>query len=334
MIENKFTFDEKQFEFNVQHHSDDNATFIECVHNEDYYAWSLTMNEKTNSESNKYLKFPITPSYLHKLLYQYKVGSLDKIYEFKFPEKYKVPSSNIMFELCIKLPYDENLVDTIPFFLEPSEISDSDRFNKKLLNLKESMVAEKKNELESLKDELESLKNEFVSLKNKHDNITNLLSNYVTKDELENKLENELDSFTDNDAFNELKHELTHQYATKSELLSHAAKCEFANNEMKAGLKNNYVTNSALMDYAATRSGLVNYVMKGELANYAAKSELDNYSTKSDNAATKSELANYSTKSELANYATKSELANYSTKSELANYATTSELANYVIKPT
>ena len=270
MTENKFTFNEKEFEINVRYNLND-TTFIECVHNEDYYAWSLTMNEKTTTESNNYLNFPITPSYLHKLLYQYKEGSLDKIYEFKFPETYEDPSLNIMFELCIKLPYDENLVDTFHFYLEPSEISDSDRFNKKLLNLKESMVAEKKNELEllkdelvSLKDELVSLKNEFASLKDKYNNITHLLGNY---------------------------------YGT--------------NNEIKTELKNNYVTNSALMDYAATRSGLENYVMKGELANYAVKSELDNYSTKSDNAATKSELANYATKSELANYAIKSELDNY-----------------------
>ena len=321
MMSEKFTFDEKQFEFNVQHHSDDNATFIECIHNEDYYAWSLSMNEKTNSESNKYLKFPITPQYLYKLLFQYKEGLLDKIYEFKFPESYKDPTSNIMFELCIKLPYDDNLVDIIPFFLEPSVISDSDRFNKKLLNLKESMVAEKKNELESLKDELVSLKNEFVSLKDKYDNLSNFLENYVTKDELEK----ELDAMT-NETETQLGTTLIN-YATKEELSNHATNCAFANNEIKADLNKNYVGKDALVGHVISQFNDLNknYVSKGTLLEeidrithglhnkYVPKIELTSI------------LHDYPTKYEVANtYATVHEVTN--------NYATKSELDNYVVK--
>jgi hypothetical protein len=346
-------FSESSFVYIVKYCPNDNVvgdtTFVRCEHKQENYVWSLVMNDKTNSESNKSLKIPITPLYLYKLLYQRRVGSLDKLFEFKFPETYKAPTSSLELKLLIKLPHDETLMDTVSFFLEPTEISESERFNKKLFNLRESITAEYNNEIAALKDENDELKTELASLKNElsnlsikissittnsndHNAMMSFLANYATKNDLANcATKAELAGCTTNLANCATKGDLAN-YSTKSDLANCATKGDLANYSTKSDLAN-YSTKGDLGNYS-TKGDLANYATKADLGNYSIKGDLANYATKGDlaNYAIKADLGNYSIKGDLANYSTKGDLANYATKAEFAGCATKAELANYVVK--
>ncbi|MCT7770792.1 MAG: BppU family phage baseplate upper protein [Lactobacillus crispatus] len=132
------------------------------------------------------------------------------------------------------------------------------------------------------------------------------LSNYATKNDLDNKTERPLFEA------------MLQNYATKSDLDSH-----------KPDLSN-YATKSDL-DHKADRSDLSSYAPKYELDNKADRSELGNYATKSDldHKADRSDFSYYATKSDLDYKANRSDLSSYATKDDLGSKADRSELSNY-----
>ena len=149
-----FNIDEKNFEYKVDH-SENNATSIKCIHKDDFYVWSLIVNNNVTAKSDN-LNFLITPFHLFNLLRRYKNATLDKVYDFKFPETYDTPNSCIILELHFKLPHDDlNII--VPFYLRPCTIPESERFDKKLLKLRETMTTDYNNDIATIKDAINKL---------------------------------------------------------------------------------------------------------------------------------------------------------------------------------
>lgn len=143
------------FVYQVEYFPDTNITIIDCAHKEDFFVWSLTYGS-TNDEKNKILKFSLEPKYLYTLLCEYKSGSLNKIFDFEFPKTYETPDSRLVFKLLIKMPHDENVFDTILFYLEPISICSTP--NKIVINTLRAEMSQMQNSINRLTTEIESIK--------------------------------------------------------------------------------------------------------------------------------------------------------------------------------
>lgn len=205
------SFRENKFNYIVSYSPSNNMTNIECTHIEEYYVWQSTIADDiyTNEDELKksYIAIKLTPKMIFDLIHSHVDRKLNPIYSFKFPEKIKAPTSQLMIELITKLPmYDEH-EDIKVFFLQPLTISDSDRFNNKFLNLEDKNIKQMQL-LHNENDELRREQAKLYELINESKQIIHLLTQTMqtlaTKAELSN-------------------------LATKQELGSYIAKTELAN---------------------------------------------------------------------------------------------------------
>jgi hypothetical protein len=290
------------------------ATIVKCEHKQDYHVWTLVMkdtlvvSDNTNSENDMSLRIPITPSYLCKLLYYHKMKTLGelKLFKFIFPDKPEHSTSILELKLRIELPYgneiidiphddDEILVKTVSFYLTPTEISDSERFNKTLLKMKEEITAENKNNMAILETQITSFKNEIDVLSNKIMSIaTNCNNNNINLQVLADLDKTRGDLAKTKDDLAKIKDEFS-KYATKGQLI------EYAN--MKD--LNKYATKTDFGQYNAILEDMPK--IRGELGKI------------------KDDLTKYATKGQLFEYATTKELTKYATKTDFDNSTTNTE---------
>jgi hypothetical protein len=343
-----FDFIEKPFEYKVKYCSSDgvigSSTLIRMEHIDEGFVWCLVMNYVTQLENNdKSLKIPITPQYLCKLLFQHKEGKLDNFFKFELPETYKAHTSSLVLKLHIVLPHnDDNMPETcVSFFMEPTEIPDNDRFNKKIMKLRENLMAECMAECDGKMNVFLNKTKTFIEkkikpvelIKNnellKYEN-NNLKTELETLKHKNNNFENEFD-FLKNEIIL-LRHALNNNYATKRELNDNIDRIESFHN----GIINT-------LDICATKSDLNKYITKSDSDKHITKNEFSNELIK---CATKEELngmtdrinsiSEFVTINDLAKYATKSEinnvLAEYAIKNELTKYVTKTELNNELTK--
>lgn len=187
----KICFRENNFEYVIIYSVNDNMINITCTHIEEYYTWQCTIadNISSNDEElkNSIVSIKLTPKKTFELIKNYHDHCLNSIYSFKFPEKIKSPTSKLVIEFITRLPAFDEHDDIKVIFLEPLIISDSDRFNNKLLNLEEKFMKQikiLKNDNDIMNNKLSELQNLVDESKQVNNFLMQTLQTLATKQEL------------------------------------------------------------------------------------------------------------------------------------------------------
>ena len=262
MSSSVISFFNSPFTYTITFSPDDTMMEISCSHSEEYFTWSKIIDQDIITEfvdlktSNLHLK--VSPVLLFKLITEFKNGSLDPIYKFKFPEAYKTWDTSLVIELITRIPY-ETTTDHKIIILDPVTVSDSDRFNFKLAHVKDIMEQNNNNTISSLTMEIKDLKDQVANLKNE---MHGVIKEYATKAGL-------------------IAHDS--KFATKAELTAHDTKYA-----TKTELTSLDADLTALEDIYATKAGLIaldaKFATKTELtaldAKFATKAEIKTLDTK------------------------------------------------------
>jgi len=149
-------FVKDKFHYTIKFNAPDNILFIGATHLTEHYSWSKVLDTTMASDNpcgSLTVRYDATSFY--KLFQKLIDGTLnEEIYNFIFPEDMKSPDTPLPIELNTKLPHDENLVDIKFIALDPNEIQESIRFDRKINDVQKRLEEKYSTIISSLEEKI------------------------------------------------------------------------------------------------------------------------------------------------------------------------------------
>jgi hypothetical protein len=267
-------FNKGVYSYNVKYFED--KLLIEAFHTHECLFWNVIIDDsyEIHEGQTTSLSIKLTPALIFKFFKDYIELTLDKTVTIDLPDKYKDVDVQLAIVFIFTLPYDSSYCNAKTIFLQPKKISEAERFNLKLIRIKNEIEEAHKIEIKLLSEKIKTLENSIGHDKIKE--LENSISNAQSECETENiSITKTIKTLATKDELQAIRNFIG-VLATKAEIALLATKAEISLLANKADISKTLATKDEIKTFA-TKDEITLLATKAEITLLATKDEIKNF---------------------------------------------------------